>query len=152
MANEITGQEQLRQVLAAARTMAVLGAHPRPERPAHYVPRYLAQQGWRVIPVNPRFAGTVLFGEPVLARLADVPIPVDLLDVFRRSEDLMAHLPEILAMPHRPKCVWLQSGIVNDDFARALVEAGIDVVQDECTYALHRRFGLSPVAPRAAAP
>jgi uncharacterized protein len=143
MAQELSRSDELRRVLEVSRTIVVLGAHPSEWRPAHYVPRYLAEQGYRVVPVNPRFAGKLLWGEPVRARLTDVLEPCDLLDVFRRADDLMPHVEEILAMTHRPKVVWLQSGIVNDAFCAALIEAGIDVVQDACTYALHRRFGLT---------
>lgn len=142
MAHELSRPEELQAVLADARTVVVLGAHPSEWRPAHYVPRYLVEQGYRVIPVNPRFAGKALWGEPIRARLADVDEPCDLLDVFRRADDLMPHVEDILAMKHRPRVVWLQSGIVNDAFCAAMIEADIDVVQDECTYALHRRFGL----------
>ncbi|RMG14297.1 MAG: CoA-binding protein [Deltaproteobacteria bacterium] len=130
--------------LARARTIAVLGASAKPGRPAHYVPAYLAAQGYRILPVNPVYAGEVLFGSPVRSSLREIDEPVDILDVFRRAEDLPAHLPEILAMRPLPGLVWFQLGIQNDAVARALGEAGIDVVQDRCTLADHRAFGLSP--------
>lgn len=142
MAREIFSADEVKNVLAAAKTIAVLGAHPSASRPASYVPTYLQSAGYRVIPVNPRFVGQSLFGEPVRARLDDIKEPVDIVDVFRRGEDVPAHIDEILAMSPRPKLVWLQLGITNDDAAARLVAEGIDVVQDRCTLADHRRFGL----------
>lgn len=133
----------LRRVLEDAKTVAVLGAHPNPSRPAHWVPDYLHDQGYRIIGVNPGQAGKQMWGETVRGRLADVDVPVDLLDVFRRSEELPGHLTEILAMSPRPKVVWLQLGIRNDPFAEALMAEGIEVVQDRCTYAEHRRLGIA---------
>jgi predicted CoA-binding protein len=106
------------------------------------VPSYLAEHGYRVIPVNPRFAGQTLYGERVRAALAELGEPVDIVDVFRRAEHLPAHLPDLLAMAPRPRLVWLQSGIRHPGFARALIAEGIEVVQDRCTMADHRRLRL----------
>lgn len=152
MAREVTDPHDVAAVLAAARTVAVLGAHPATERPAWYVPAYLWRQGYRIYPVNPALVGTRLFGEPVratLAELADAPglARVDIVDVFRRAELLPGHLDDILAMVPRPGLVWLQAGIRNTRFAEALLAAGIDVVQDRCTLADHRAFRLSAVGP-----
>lgn len=138
--------DDLKRILESARTIAVLGAHPKPERPAHYVPAYLREMGYRILPVNGPRAGETLFGEPVRARLSEIDEPVDIVDVFRRPDALPGHLEEILAMSPRPKVVWLQQGIRNDAFAQKLIEAGIDVVQDHCTMAEHKRLGLGPVA------
>jgi uncharacterized protein len=142
---ELATTSELREVLTNARTIAVLGAHHEPSRPAFYVPDYLHRQGYRVLPVNPMLVGTTLWGEPVRARLDELGEAVDLVDVFRRPDLLPGHLAELLAMRPRPRVVWLQSGIRNDEVARALMEAGIDVVQDACTYAEHRRLGLGRV-------
>lgn len=133
-----------KQFLLEARTIAVLGASNRPSRPAHYVPAYLVEQGYRVLPVNPQHEGEALFGETVKRTLAELPGPVDIVDVFRRSEHIPAHVDDILAMQPWPKVVWFQSGIINDEVARQLEAKGIRVVQDRCTYADHRRFGLPP--------
>lgn len=140
-----TDPEQAKRFLREARTVAVLGASTRPSRPAHYVPAYLVEQGYRVLPVNPMHEGEPLFGQTIKRTLAELPGPVDIVDVFRRSEHLPDHVDDILAMQPWPKVVWLQSGIENDTVARLLEEKGIRVVQDRCTYADHRRFGL----PRA---
>jgi uncharacterized protein len=144
---EIESLPEIRDVLARARTIAVLGAHHQPSRPAFYVPDYLHAQGYRVVPVNPTLVGTTLWGEPVRATLAELGEPVDIVDVFRLAEVLPSHLPDILAMKPPPRLVWLQLGIRNEGFAEALVAADIDVVQDRCTLADHRGFGLGQVAP-----
>ncbi len=142
---ELTTQEDVRRVLAEARTVAVLGAHVTPAKPAHYVPDYLHGQGYRILPVNPAFAGDALWGETVRATLAELAEPVDVVDVFRRGELVPMHLDDILAMEPRPKLVWLQLGIRNDSVAAKLLAAGIGVVQDRCTLADHRSLGLGPV-------
>lgn len=142
---ELTAEDDVRRVLAEARTVAVLGAHVEPHKPAHYVPEYLHAQGYRILPVNPVFAGRELWGEPVRRTLAELREPVDVVDVFRLSERVPMHVGDILAMTPRPKVVWLQLGIRNDGAARDLLEAGVAVVQDRCTLADHRRFGLGPV-------
>lgn len=131
-----------RRALETARVVAVLGAHPDASRPSSYVPAYLQHQGYQILPVNPRFAGQTLFGETVRARLDELQVPVDVVDVFRRSEDVAGHLDEILAMNPLPKLVWLQLGIRDDDTAERLRARGIEVVQSRCMLADHRAFGL----------
>jgi len=138
----LTSHADLRERLANARTIAVLGAHHERHRAAFYVPDYLRHVGYRVLPVNPLLAGEALFGERVVATLSDLSEPVDMLDVFRRPSALPAHLEEILALPWRPGTIWLQLGVVHADFTRTLVAAGYDVVEDRCTLADHRMFGL----------
>jgi len=130
--------DDLRAFLASARRIAVLGAHPDPARPAHYVPDYLHRRGYHIIPANPVYAGRVLWGEPVRASLREVGEPVDVVDVFRRSEQVAEHVDEILAL--RPALAWLQLGIRNDAAARTLEDAGIAVVQDRCLMVEHRRL------------
>lgn len=138
-------EARVRAILEEARSVAVLGAHNRPYKPAHYVPAYLAEQGYRVIPVNPAFIGESLFGERVRARLQEIGEPIDIVDVFRRGEAVPDHVDDILAMQPRPRVVWLQLGIRNDEVAERLRSEGIEVVQDRCTLADHRRFGIAPV-------
>lgn len=139
---EYSAPEDLRRILEKARVIAVLGAHPQTGRAASYVPAYLHSVGYRIYPVNPAKVGMKLWGRPVRASLSEVPEPVDMVDVFRRSDALPGHLDEILAMSPLPRLVWLQQGIRNDDFAQKLLAAGIDVVQDRCTLAEHRRLGI----------
>ena len=138
----------LDDVLACLGRVAVLGAHPEPSRPAHYVPAYLAERGFDVRPVNPAVVGRSIFGHPAVSRLTDLEVPIDLVDVFRRSDNLPAHLPEILAMDPLPRVVWLQSGIRHAGFARRLEAAGIRVVQDRCLLVEHRRFASRREAGR----
>jgi len=130
--------DDLRARLAAARRIAVLGAHPDPTKPASYVPSYLYERGYQVLPANPVHVGRVLWSEPVRATLAEIGPPIDIVDVFRRSALLEGHLDDILAV--RPRLVWLQSGIRNDAFARRLERERIAVVQDRCIMVEHRRL------------
>jgi len=139
-ANLVDDDAGLARILRESRTVAVLGAKAQPAEPAHYVPAYLARHGYRVRPVNPLIAGTRVLEEPVVATLADLPEPVDLIDVFRRPEYLPGHAAEILALPWRPAVVWFQLGIRNDAAAERLAQAGIRVVQDRCMMPEHRRL------------
>ena len=131
------------RLLRSSRVVAVLGAHRERHKAAFYVPAYLREHGYDIWPVNPTLTGVELHGRPTLATLAEIPIAVDLVDVFRRSEHLLAHVDDILAMSPLPKAVWLQLGITNDAVARVLHSHGIEVVQDRCTLAEHRRLGLA---------
>ena len=143
---ELQTEAQIREVLTRSRVIAVLGAHDQPSRPAFYVPDYLHQQGYRILPVNPGLVGKSLWGQPVRASLAELDEPVDIVDVFRRPELLPGHIDDILAMKPLPRVVWLQLGIRNDAFARTIAAAGIDVVQNRCTLADHQRMGMRRVA------
>jgi len=136
----LTEVDEIRPILMGAKTVAVLGAHPQSSRPAHYVPAYLHEQGIEILPVNPGFTGQTLFGAPVHATLSELGCPIDIVDIFRHPRFLPDHLDDILAMDPLPHCVWFQSGIIHDDVAAQLSEAGLHVVQDRCTYADHRRW------------
>lgn len=142
---EFTSTEDVVRVLKDSRVVAVLGAHPSTFRPAYYVPEYLKSQGYEILPVNATKAGEPLFDHTIAASLADLKRPVDVVDVFRRADQLQGHLGEILAMDPRPKLVWLQLGIRNDAFAKALTDEGIDVIQDRCMLADHKAFAVGPV-------
>jgi predicted CoA-binding protein len=139
-ANLVDDDAGLTRILREARTVAVLGAKAQPSQPAHYVPAYLGRVGYRVRPVNPTLTGTQILGETVVAALADLPEPVDVIDVFRRPEYLPGHATEILALPWRPAVVWFQLGIRNDVAAERLARAGIRVVQNRCMMPEHRRL------------
>jgi len=140
---------RLREILTTSPTIAVLGIHREPEKAAFYVPEYLHDEGYRIIGVNPLLVGEALFGEPVRATLAELTEPIDLVDVFRRSELIPQHIEDILAMKPRPRVVWFQLGIRNDDAAHILEAAGIVVVQNRCMLADHQRLGLGPPARRS---
>lgn len=143
-ANLVDDDAGLTRILREARTVAVLGAKAQPSQPAHYVPAYLAQVGYRVRPVNPTLTGTQVLGETVVGALADLPEPVDVIDVFRRPEFLPGHATEILALSWRPAVVWFQLGIRNAAAAELLARAGIRVVQNRCMMPEHRRLLNAP--------
>ena len=133
---------RLREILETSPTVAVLGIHSEPEKAAYYVPEYLRDEGYRVIGVNPRFVGDELFGEKVRGQLRDIEEPVDIVDVFRRGEQVINHVDDILAMQPRPKVVWLQLGVTSEIAATRLEAEGIEVIQNRCTLADHQRLGL----------
>jgi len=139
---ELVSTEEIVDVLVGSRVVAVVGFHRDPMKPAHYVPEYLSRQGYTVIPVNPALAarGESYFGRAAVSSLAEIDEPVDVVDVFRRSDKVGEHLSDILAMKHRPRTVWLQLGIRNDEVADVLVREGIQVVQDRCMLADHRNL------------
>jgi len=135
----------LRDIIAHARVVAVLGAHPEPTRPAFYVPQDLHDAGARILPVNAQRTGETLWGEPVRATLAELSEPVDVVDVFRRAEHLPGHLDDLRAMRPPPRVVWLQSGIEHEAFAQALRDTGITVVQNRCMLAERRRLRVEHI-------
>lgn len=133
---------RIREILRDARRIAVLGIKTEAQagQPAYYVPEYLQGAGYDVIPVPVYYPDArEILGQPVVRSLAEIDGPVDIVNVFRRPADVPAHLGDILAA--RPKVVWMQSGIRNAEVARALAEAGIDVVQDRCLMVDHRMHG-----------
>ncbi|WP_437669893.1 CoA-binding protein [Sorangium sp. So ce131] len=134
-------EARVAELVRSARRVAVLGikTEAQADQPAFYVPSYLQSAGLEVIPVPVYYPEVkVILGQQVYRRVADVPSPVDIVDVFRRGQDVTGHLDDLLAA--RPRAVWLQSGIRNDKVAERLVEAGITVVQNRCLMVDHRRF------------
>ena len=126
-------------LLARTKRIAVLGikTEAQSDQPAFYVPKYLQNAGFEVVPVPVYYPDvTEILGQRVYRKLADVPGEIDLVDVFRKPSDLAGHLDDILAK--RPKAVWLQLGIQDDAFASALQRAGIEVVQNRCIMVDHR--------------
>lgn len=138
-ANILTTDDQIRDLLRETKTIAVLGIKPETHagHPAHYVPKYMADRGYDIIPVPVYYPEvTEILGHRVYRNLGEVPGEIDLLNVFRRSEDIPKHTAEILAK--KPKAVWFQLGIRNDEIAEQFAEAGIKVVQDLCLMVEHR--------------
>lgn len=124
--------DYLADILKNARTIALLGASPKPERPSHGVMRFLLGRGYTVYPVNPGQAGKEILGREVFARLGDVPQEIDIVDVFRAPQHLQGIVDQALALPQRPRVIWAQLG-VRDDAAAARAEAGgIRVVMNRC--------------------
>ncbi|HEX8536096.1 MAG TPA: CoA-binding protein [Cystobacter sp.] len=139
--NLIEDEAGIRAVVQASKRVAVLGIKTEQHsgQPAFYVPEYLAQAGVDVVPVPVYYPEvTHILERPVFRRLVDIPGDIDLVDVFRRPQDIDQHVEDILAK--KPKAVWFQSGIRNDAAARRLAEAGIRVVQDRCLMVDHRRY------------
>jgi len=133
----------LRGILESVRTIAVVGASPRRERPSHRVMAYLQRRGYRAIPVNPNATGSTINGEKVYASLAEVLEPVDMVDVFRRTEAAGGVADEAIAIG--AKVVWMQLG-VRDDAAAARAEmAGLKVVMNRCPAIEIPRLGLPPI-------
>jgi predicted CoA-binding protein len=143
-ANDYT-DAYLSGILMDVRTIAVVGASPRPNRPSHGVMRYLQRQGYRAIPVNPFAAGTTILGEVCYASLADLPRaglgPIDMVDIFRRSEAAGAVVDEAIALG--VKAVWMQLGVVDPAAASRAEAMGIRVVMNRCPAIEIPRLGLA---------
>lgn len=139
--NIIDDDEGIRRLLNETKRIAVLGMRSElySDRPAHFVPAYLARAGFEVIPV-PVYEPdvTTMLGQRVYRSLVEVPGRIDLVDMFRRSEHLNGHLEDILAA--KPKAVWTQMGIYDEGFGERLAKEGIKVVQDRCLMVEHRRL------------
>jgi uncharacterized protein len=119
-------------ILAACKTVALVGASPNEARPSFGVMRFLLGKGYKVTPINPGQAGKEILGQKVSASLADLPGPADMVDIFRASEAIPALADEILALPWRPKAVWMQLAIRDDAAAAKLEAAGVKVVMNRC--------------------
>ena len=138
--NLITSDTDIAQLWRDTKRIAVLGIKTEAQggQPAFYVPEYLQRAGFDVVPVPVYYAdATEILGKPVYRKVAEVPGEIDMVNVFRRSQDVGPHVDDILAA--RPKSVWMQSGIRNEEAARRFAEAGILVVQDRCAMVEHRR-------------
>jgi len=122
----------IRGILESVRTIAIVGASANEVRPSFFVLKYLVQKGFTVFPVNPGLAGKEIAGRPVYGRLADVPGPVDMVDVFRNSEAAAGVVDEALALAPLPKVIWMQLGVRNDAAAAKAEAAGVSVVMNRC--------------------
>ncbi len=108
----------IRGILNTVKTIAMVGVSPKDNRPSYFAFKYLLERGYRMIPVNPGQAGKELLGQKVYARLADIPEPVDMVDIFRASEHALGVVQEALALNPRPQVIWMQLGVRNDEAAR----------------------------------
>ena len=130
----------LRGILKRARNVAIVGVSANPVRPSYFVARYLGLKGFRVIPVNPGLAGQTLLGETVYADLSDVPVAVDMVDIFRRSEAVPLIVDTALDRFATLETIWMQIGVENEAAAAKAAKHGIDVVQDRCPKIEYQRL------------
>ncbi len=136
----IESPAQIKDLLENTHRVAVLGIKPDPEQPAHYVPDYAERAGYEIVPVPVYYKDlNEIMGKKVYRRLVDIPGDIDMVNVFRRPNDIPPHVDDIIAK--KPKSVWFQLGIRNDDAAEKLARAGIDVVQDHCLLVELKQIG-----------
>lgn len=133
-------QDDLRTIYAETKTIAVVGASADESKASHRIPRYLQSQGYTIIPVSPK--GGEILGEKVFTSLAEIGEPVDVVDVFRPSEETPGVAEQAVAIG--AKVLWLQSGIESEEAERIAEAAGLKVVMDRCMGATHRQLGLGP--------
>jgi len=141
--NLINDSAQIRELLAQTKTIAVIGikTEDQSNQPAFYVPKYMQHAGFKIIPVPVYYPEvTEILGETVYRTLVDIPGDIDMVNVFRRPQDVPPHVDDIIAK--KPKSVWMQLGIYHDQVAQQLAEAGIAVVQDRCLMVDHRRLSF----------
>jgi uncharacterized protein len=122
----------IRGILNTVKTIAMVGVSPKDNRPSYFAFKYLIERGYRMIPVNPGQAGKDLLGQKVYARLADIPEPVDMVDIFRASQYAVGVVKEALAMNPRPRVIWMQLGVRSEEAAKLAEEAGLKVVMNRC--------------------
>ncbi len=132
--------ENILKILKNTHSIAVIGMKDNDAEISYRVPEYLQTQGYEIFPVNPGKEGKEALGKKFSAKVSDIEEKIDLVEVFRRSEFLAGHTEEILQMKHLPKYVWFQSGIYDDMAAKMFEEKGIEVVQDRCMFAEHKRL------------
>ncbi|MDV3258336.1 MAG: CoA-binding protein [Sphingomonas sp.] len=139
----LTKDEDIADLLKGVRTIAMVGASDRPDRPSNGVMKFLQGQGYRVIPVNPTITGEHVHGEYVWRELAQIGEPVDMVDIFRRSSEAGAIVDEAIAIG--AKAVWMQIGVIDESAARRAEAAGLQVVMDRCPKIEIMRLGVEPV-------
>ena len=132
MSHESYDDGYIRGILNTVKTIAMVGVSPKDSRPSYFAFKYLLERGYRMIPVNPGLADKDLLGQKAYARLADIPEPVDMVDIFRASPFVLPIVEDALKMQPRPRVVWMQLGIRNDAAAALAEQNGIKVVMNRC--------------------
>jgi predicted CoA-binding protein len=122
----------IRGILNTVKTIAMVGASEKENRPSYFAFKYLLERGYRMIPVNPGHAGEQMLGQRIYARLADIPEPVDMVDIFRASRYALPVVREALALKPKPQVIWMQLGVRNDDAAELAEQNGLKVVMNRC--------------------
>jgi predicted CoA-binding protein len=122
----------LHEILTRTRAIAIIGASDDPARPSYEVLQYLLERGYRIKLVNPKLAGQTILGAPVYGTLAEVPGPIDMIDVFRNNAAIPEIIEDVLTLPYHPAAIWMQIGVRVDEAARKAEAAGIEVVMDRC--------------------
>ena len=138
----IYSDDTFKDIFATVKTIALVGASAKPDRPSHKVMAFLQSKGFRVIPVNPGLAGQELLGEPVFADLAAIDDHVDMVDIFRNSEAVPQITEEAMAAFPKLKVIWMQLGVSHDEAAKVAEDAGVTVIQDRCPKIEITRLGL----------
>jgi predicted CoA-binding protein len=136
----MNNDDEMREILLSAKNVASVGLSSNDEKESYWIAFFLKEQGFRMIPVNPK--ATEIFGEKVYASLSDIPDEIDVVQVFRRPEDVPPVVEEAIKIG--AKVVWMQEGIVNEEAAKMAREAGLKVVMNACMRATHKRLGLGP--------
>jgi hypothetical protein len=139
----LTADEDIAELLRSARTIAMVGASDRPDRPSNRVMKFLQSQGYRVIPVNPQITGEHVHGEYVWRELSQIGEPIDIVDIFRRPNAAGEAVDDAIAVG--AKAVWMQLGVINEEAARRAEAAGLKVVMDRCPAIDIPRLGIAPV-------
>jgi len=143
----LTRDEDIARILANARTIAVVGASDRPDRPSYGVMRFLQSWGYRVLPVNPQITGEHVLGEFVWRELAQIGVPIDIVDVFRRPEAAAEAVEQAIFVG--AKAVWMQLGVINHEAAARAEAAGLEVVMDRCPHIEIPRLGVPRIGAEA---
>ncbi|WP_152045633.1 CoA-binding protein [Aureimonas psammosilenae] len=134
--------DDLRRILTGVKTIAMVGASPKPERPSFGVLHFLLERGYRVYPINPGQVGKPILGTVFYPDLASVPEPIDMVDVFRASDAVRSVVEEALVLDPLPKVIWTQLDVRDDDAAERAAAAGIEVVMDRCPKIEYARLGF----------
>jgi predicted CoA-binding protein len=137
---ESPSDDLLRDVLRTSKSFACVGVSPNPVRPSHYVARYLTLKGYKVIPINPGHTEKTLFGQQVRPDLQSIPEPFDVVDIFRRPEAVPQIVEDALALPVRPKVIWMQIGVTHAEAAAKAEAEGLVVIQNRCPKIEYQRL------------